>query len=168
VAVAGLSREAGTLTVQRVLNLRGAAAVFAEPKTKQSRRTIPLPVSINKALLEHYLKSPGKSPTDLIFPGRKGEPLDQPALARRHFKPILKAAGLPATVRLYDLRHSHATALLVAGENPKVVSERLGHASITLTLDTYSHVLPTMEQAAAAKVEGLMFAVDSRRVLQEI
>ena len=60
-------------------------------------------------------------------------------LVRRHFKPLLKKAGL-TDIRIYDLRHTMATLLLLNGENPKVVSERLGHASVVLTLDTYSHV----------------------------
>jgi Phage integrase family len=60
-------------------------------------------------------------------------------------------------LRVYDLRHSCATLLLAAGENPKVVSERLGHASIVLTLDTYSHVLPSMQQAATEKLEAMLF-----------
>jgi integrase len=64
--------------------------------------------------------------------------------------------GLPE-IRLYDLRHTTATLLLSAGENPKVVSERLGHASIVLTLDTYSHVLPKMQKEATAKIEKLTF-----------
>ena len=74
----------------------------------------------------------------------------------RHFKPIIKKAGI-SEIRLYDLRHTTATLLLLAGENPKVVSERLGHASVTLTLDTYSHVLPTMQQTATEKLERMMF-----------
>ena len=61
------------------------------------------------------------------------------------------------TLRLYDLRHSCATLLLAAGENPKVVSERLGHASIVLALDIYSHVLPSMQQAATDKLERILF-----------
>ncbi len=60
-------------------------------------------------------------------------------------------------MRLYDLRHSCATLLLAQGEHPKVVSERLGHASVTLTLDTYSHVLPTMQQQAAERLESVLF-----------
>jgi len=60
-------------------------------------------------------------------------------------------------IRLYDLRHSHATLLLAENEHPKVVSERLGHASVTLTLDTYSHVLPTMQQGATARLEKLLY-----------
>jgi integrase len=74
----------------------------------------------------------------------------------RHFKAVLKATGLP-DIRLYDLRHTCASLLLAAGENPKVVSERLGHASVTLTLDTYSHVLPGMQQAASDRLEMLLF-----------
>jgi integrase len=69
----------------------------------------------------------------------------------------LARANLPATVRLYDLRHSCATLLLAANENPKVVSERLGHASITLIMDTYSHVLPDMQQGASDKLERMLF-----------
>ncbi len=58
---------------------------------------------------------------------------------------------------MYDLRHSCATLLLTAGENPKVVSERLGHASVALTLDIYSHVLPSMQQQAAERLEAILF-----------
>ena len=95
---------------------------------------------------------------DLVFATATGQPLDENNLARRHFKPILRRAGLPEHVRLYDLRHTCATLLLAAGENPKVVSERLGHANITLTLDTYSHVLPTLQQGAAERLEAVLFA----------
>ena len=59
-------------------------------------------------------------------------------------------------IRFHDMRHTHATLLLLAGENVKVVSERLGHASITITLDTYSHVLPSMQKAAADKLQKLL------------
>jgi len=94
---------------------------------------------------------------DLVFASSHGTPLLPRNLHRRHFKPLLKRAGLDESLRLYDLRHSCATLLLSEGENPKVVSERLGHASITLTLDTYSHVLPSMQKAASDKLEDLLF-----------
>jgi integrase len=71
------------------------------------------------------------------------------------FKPILRRAGL-SDIRLYDLRHTTATLLLLAEENPKVVSERLGHATVQLTLDTYSHVLPTMQRRAADKMHAIL------------
>ena len=75
----------------------------------------------------------------------------------KHFKPLLERAGLPRGTRLYDLRHTHATLLLLAGENPKIVSERLGHAGVMLTLDTYSHVLPGMQAESARKLDAMLF-----------
>lgn len=72
-----------------------------------------------------------------------------------HYKPLLVKAELP-DIRLYDLRHSCATLLLAAGENPKVVSERPGHSTIVLTMDTYTHVLPTMQQAATDRLEEIL------------
>jgi integrase len=138
---------------------------FAEPKTAQSARTIPLSRSVTRALIEHRrvqaeekLKA-GETyeDHDLVFAGPRGHALQLRNLVHRHFKPILKEAKLPAALRLYDLRHSCATLLLSQGEHPKVVSERLGHASVTLTLDTYSHVLPTMQQQAADRLEAVLF-----------
>ena len=92
---------------------------------------------------------------DLVFASEVGTPLSLRNLQRRHFKPILVKAGLD-DMRTYDLRHSCATLLLEADENVKVVSERLGHASVVLTLDTYCHVLPTMQQAATDKLERIL------------
>jgi integrase len=78
-------------------------------------------------------------------------------LVRRHFNPTITRAKLPASIRLYDLRHSCAALLLMTDENPKVVSERLGHSTIVLTLDTYSHVLPTMQQGATTRLEKMLY-----------
>ena len=149
----------GTATVNRVVYRRrkGGGWYFKEPKTKQSRRTIPLPLSLVEDLVE-YKKLHNEERLknhDLVFPSEAGTPLSIRNLERRHFKPILQRAGLP-DIRLYDLRHSCATLLLAAGENPKVVSERLGHASIVLTLDTYSHVLPSMQKSATEKLEMIL------------
>jgi integrase len=94
---------------------------------------------------------------DLIFSTRTGEPLDYRVIVRRHFKRLIEQSDCPP-IRPYDLRHSCATLLLSAGENIKVVSERLGHASATLTLDSYSHVLPDMQKRAADRLEELLFA----------
>lgn len=155
-----------TVTIQRsvVWRHRGSGWYFAETKTGASRRLIPLPAFIMKALKAHrsaqrqfILKS--KKPyekNDLVFATWKGTPLMQANLVNRYFKPALKAAGLPDSFRLYDLRHSCATLLLAAGEHPKVVAERLGHAGIAVTLDTYSHVLPSMQRAASDKLEAIL------------
>jgi integrase len=157
----------GRLTVQRTLywNRRGGGWQFGQTKTSRSRRSIPLPLSVTRALALHKRSQAedrlraGTEYTsrDLVFATTDGGPLMPQNLFRRHYRPILRRAGLPESIRLYDLRHSCATLLLAANENPKVVSERLGHASITLTLDTYSHVLPSMQHAASEKLERILF-----------
>ena len=93
---------------------------------------------------------------DLIFCTSLGTPLDMPGITRRHFYPLLEKAGLPR-IRVYDLRHTCATLLLAANAHPKIVSERLGHSSVMLTMDTYSHVLPTMQDGPADQLEGMLF-----------
>jgi len=92
---------------------------------------------------------------DLIFVTEFGRPVNVNSLVYKHFKPILKRAGLP-NIRLYDLRHTAATLALTVGVSPKVVSEQLGHTSAAFTLDVYSHVLPHMQDDAAAKVEAVL------------
>jgi integrase len=90
--------------------------------------------------------------------GTCGSPLDWRITAKRHFAPVLKAAGL-SRIRPYDLRHTCATHLLALEVNPKIVSERHGHASIAQTLDTYTHVLPPMQREAVSRLEDLYAGV---------
>ena len=164
---ADVNLQEGVLTVQRTLcwHRKGGGWYFGEPKTGRSRRSIPIPYALAQSLATHKrtqaeerLKAgPNWQDLDLVFTTAQGGPLLPQNLMRRHFKPILKRAGLPESVRMYDLRHSCASLLLAANENPKVVSERLGHATVVLTLDTYSHVLPTMQRAASNKLETLLY-----------
>jgi integrase len=91
----------------------------------------------------------------LIFASEIGGPLDRRYITTHRFKPLLKIAGLPK-IRFHDLRHTCATLLLSENVNPKVVSEMLGHATISITLDTYSHVLPTMQDSAAKAMENVL------------
>jgi integrase len=93
---------------------------------------------------------------DLVFAGPTGEPLPVRTIVKNQFQPTLRRAELPVMMRLYDLRHSCATLLLTAGENPKVVSERLGLASVQLTLDLNSHMIPDMQTRAAERLEALL------------
>lgn len=150
------------LTVRRTLKRGGARGwYFDEPKTLQSRRSVPFTEGLQSVLLE---RKDAQAPNDLnlVFTGETGEPLHANNLAKRNLPRILKRAGLPEKFRLYDLRHTCATLMLVAGVHPKVVSERLGHASVKITLDTYSHVLPTMQREATEKLGTLLYQEEER------
>lgn len=158
--------EQGTATVQRavVWHRTGGGWEFSQPKTAKSRRTIPLPSSVMKELRRHRIRQNEERlklgaawhQNDLVFPSEIGTPLNPPNVTR-HFKRILKKAEIRTSIRLYDLRHTTATLLLQAGINPKIVSERLGHSTIVLTLDVYSHVLPNMQRDASDQLEQMLF-----------
>jgi integrase len=156
--------ERSTVQVRRALVRHKKSWSFEEPKTARSRRNIYLPAPLLKKLSAHKRKQAEArlklgaawQAFDLIFCSDEGTPLTIPNITYRYYRPILAKAKLPR-IRLYDLRHSCATLLLIAEENPKVVSERLGHSTIVLTLDTYSHVLPTMQQQATARLEKLLY-----------
>lgn len=156
--------DAGTVSIRRSLKARaGGGFYFTEPKTKGSRRLIPISPTLANALRNHrraqaeniMRRRDHYQDNGLVFPNDVGEPMPLENLRRRHFAKIVEEAELPA-IRLYDLRHTMATLLLSAGVHPKVVSERLGHGSITLTMDVYSHVMPTMQQGATDSLERLM------------
>ncbi|MHB2018686.1 MAG: tyrosine-type recombinase/integrase [Candidatus Xenobia bacterium] len=160
-----LNLTTGAIRIRRTLfRPRGGGWRFEECKTEKSRRTVMLPKDLlpilrhhRKEQLEHRLRMGDRYEThELVFASEFGTPLERCNLNRRYFKPILAAAGL-SNMRPYDLRHSCATLLLAANKSPKIVSEMLGHASIVLTLDTYSHVLPTMQQDAADALNEMLF-----------
>jgi integrase len=152
--------KVGTLRVRRTLTTAKGGPVFSTPKTKGSRRTVRLSLTALEALSGHLERQLGEidrvgdlwRENGLIFASEAGEPLDRRYITTHRFKPLLKQAGLPQ-IRFHDLRHTCATLLLSQNVNPKVVSEMLGHATIAITLDTYSHVLPTMQESAAAAME---------------
>ncbi len=148
-----------------LVHLKGGQWEIGEPKTRQSRRTIPLPRSVARELAAHRAAQAAHrlrvgtkyQDHDLVFASETGGPLDGQNLAYRTLKPILRTARLSANFRWYDCRHTCATLLLAAGENPKVVSERLGHATVAFTLDRYAHVLPGMQERAANLLEEFLF-----------
>jgi len=166
-----------TLQIQRqVYFLPQKGNVFAELKTKASQRTIVLGKTTLELLKTHWkeqqtLKEEMKETwhdLDLIFPSQTGNPNDKGNLSRR-FKKLLETAGLPP-IRFHDLRHTAATLMLLQGINPKIVQERLGHSDISMTLNTYSHVLPSMQQDAADKIDELinMTEVDGNFKIQDL
>jgi integrase len=132
-------------------------------KTAKSRRRIDLSPDTLAVLAKHRKAALAAGRiTSPIFHDTEGGHLRLSNLLRNSFKPILGRAGLPS-VGLYTLRHTCATLLLLADQPAKVVSERLGHSSVTLTLDTYSHVLPTMQKRAADVLGQILGAAQKTR-----
>ena len=170
--------NAGTVRFERsIVWPKGGGWKFDTPKTKKSCRTITLPRAVLAELRAHrtrqlqeriILGTQRKSEQDLVFTDTLGGAIYERHLTTRTFKQVLKAAKLPLDFRLYDLRHSCATLLLVANVPAKVVAERLGHASVTQTLDTYSHVLPALEQKATAELSNILFPVPAEGSIDQL
>lgn len=155
--------DLATLSVVQTLHhVPGKGYVFREPKTKHSRRLVDLSPSLALLLREHRANQELErkllgclpKPNDLVFSYPDGTPLPPNSITKAFHK-LAQSLGL-SNIRLHDLRHTHATLMLRQGVHPKVVSERLGHSSVAITLDTYSHVLPGIQAAAAQRFdEGL-------------
>jgi len=145
-----------TLSVRRSLAEIAGEFSIGETKSAKGKRAVALPQSAIEALEDHRrrMKADGHS-GPLVFCDKDGGYIRKSNLLRRSFKPLLEKAELP-DIRFHDLRHTSATLLLVQGVHPKVVQERLGHSQISLTLDTYSHVLPSMQQDAADRMDSLL------------
>jgi integrase len=156
--------ENGRLAVRRALIPTNRDVVVSEPKTAKGRRVIALDPATVEALKAQAMRQldeqnqweEGWIDTGLVFTRESGEALD-PESVSRFWRQAVKKSMLP-TIRLHDLRHTHATLALQAGIHPKVVSERLGHATVSITLDTYSHAIPAMQEEAAALIADLVLA----------
>lgn len=153
----------GVVIVRRQMQILKRGLTLKETtKTKSGRRQIALTDDAIKELKNHrrrqaqekLLMGEAYQNNDMVFCEADGTFFDPRRLTKR-FQRLLQAAGLPK-VRLHDLRHTHASLLLARGVHPKVVQERLGHSSITMTLDLYSHLAPGMDEAAAASLNGLL------------
>jgi integrase len=155
-----IDADFGAARVVRSLQPTRDGLVFEQPKTPRSRRTVVLPGFLYPHLTRHREEQSARREQSkawqdhgLLIERGDGRPLNPDTLSAgwaRH----LRSKHLPR-VRFHDLRHAHATLMLAQGVHPKVVSERLGHASIGITLDLYSHVLPTMQHDAVAAFDAL-------------
>jgi integrase len=152
--------------IRRSLQITRQGLRFEEPKTRRSRRAIILPALIHpylerqEAVQQSRHSRSSTAPRDaLIIDSGDGQPINPDSLSSA-WRRFIRGNELPA-IRFHDLRHSHATALLLQGVHPKIVSERLGHASIGITLDTYSHVLPTMQSDAVTAFDELFAQTQS-------
>jgi integrase len=146
----------GQLSINRSLHqLRDRSFVFRQPKTARGKRTIALGPSAIRVLSEYHAKQSELhsqlgiplSEQDLVFAKYDGKPVS-PDTVSHAWQEMARNAGVKV-IRLHDARHTHASLLLKQGIHPKIVQERLGHATISTTLDTYSHVTPGLQQAAA-------------------
>jgi len=157
-----LDLDAGRLSVTRTLVSISYRLEISEPKTSKGHRTVALDDGTVRALRAHRSRQAeerlraGSSYNEqgLAFADELGDFVHPDGFSKR-FKRLQVAAGLPV-IRFHDLRHTHATMALQAGIHPRVVSERLGHSTVSMTLDTYSHVLPAMQEDAAERVAGLL------------
>jgi len=155
--------ENATISVRRTRTRDGGRLTIGEPKTKRSRRSIRLTPRATEALEGHLRRQLrdveilGDSYGDrgLVFATSTGAPVNPSNLRKRSFAPLLEKAKLPR-IRFHDLRHTCATLLLAKGTHPKFVQELLGHATVAVTLDTYSHVIPSMGDQTAHAMQNAL------------
>lgn len=152
----------GQIHINRGLQqFRNSELDYTQPKSEKSRRTIALPPSATLLLKDYRDRialaraAKGKilNDTDLVFSHNNGKPI-RPNTLTYAWRFLVARSGLKP-IRLHDARHSHASLLLAQGVHPKIVQERLGHATISMTLDTYSHVAPGLQEKAAEQFDKL-------------
>jgi len=160
-----IDMDNANLHVQRSLQrINGRGLVVSQTKTQKSRRAIALGTStvdvlrgVRKKQLERRLSAgPVWNDQDFVFTQANGRPL-HPDKVSNEFHRIVEGSKLPH-LTLHGLRHAHATLMLAKGVHPKVVSERLGHSNVSITLDVYSHLLPGLQEAAAQAVDDTLSA----------
>jgi integrase len=151
------------ISVSRSIHrLRGGSYIFRQPKSAKGRRTVALsPVSTHvlreyreKIAIEKLLEGSPLKDSDLVFSKSDGSPI-RPDTISRAWSDLAKRCGISAS-RLHDARHSHASIMLKMGVHPRIVQERLGHSTIAITLDTYSHVSPGLQEAAAKRFDDVL------------
>jgi integrase len=158
-----LDGEEPVLRLRRALVREAGKVALGELKTPKSRRQVRLTRAAAGALRAHLARQmeeieragPSYRPGGLVFATESGSPINPSNLRRRSFKPLLRRAGL-ANIRFHDLRHTCATLLLTRNVHPKLVQELLGHATISVTLDTYSHFLPSMGDQTVTAMEAAL------------
>jgi len=151
------------ISVSRSIHqLRDGSYIFRQPKSAKGRRTVALSPSATQVLQEHrekttierLLNSSPLKDSDLVFSKNDGSPI-RPDTITRAWSDLARKCGISAS-RLHDARHSHASIMLKMGVHPRIVQERLGHSTIAITLDTYSHIAPGLQEAAAKRFDDAL------------
>lgn len=138
---------------ESVTDVPGHGLYFSEPKTYE-RRSVTLPAFLVAELEQHLITRPPESDA-FVFASPEGGTLNHKNFYRRHFKPAIATAGLPPQTRFHDLRHTCAALCIALGAHPKAIQERLGHSSITVTLDRYGHLFPKLDETLTARLDDL-------------
>jgi integrase len=167
-----LDLEKGQAQIRQTLITVTGKPVFSQPKTNCGRRNVALSPVLVKALKklrskqnQEELKCEGYKNSGLVFCQEDGTPY-HPDNISKAFQSAVKAAKLPM-IRFHDLRHTHATLLLAQGTNPRLISERLGHSSVSFTLQTYAHCLPGQQEEAARMLDEQLFGRPQKKEPQE-
>lgn len=159
----------GTLTVMQSVIDVGGHVHISEPKTRAGRRTVKLSPLCVAALTAYRDRQPRRLLTqphhDLIFTTGDGKPV-QPRVLSRAFDVLQEKAKVPR-IRLHDLRHTHATLLFNDGKNIKMISQRLGHSDVGITLAVYTHLADNAQDEAADSIDGLIFGARSAMCLSD-
>lgn len=161
--------DVGRVSISETIVTVEGKVETSTPKTKHGSRSVALDAGTVRVMRAHRKRQVEErlalggyaEDRDLVFCGLDGRPL-HPSDVSKRFDRLVRSSGLPR-IRFHDLRHSHATLALQAGVHPKVVSERLGHSDIAITLNTYSHAIPAMEADAAEKVAQLVAVAGGSR-----
>ena len=154
-----------TVEVAEALTVVGGRTEVGPTKTF-ARRTVGLPRAICDDVAEYLTRRAADGyptgPDDYVFTAPMGGPLRRDLLFKRMIRPAIEASGLPPQLRLHDLRHSCAAILIQLGAHPKAIQERLGHSSITVTMDVYGHLFPSLDEALTGRLDDVFR--DARRV----
>ena len=151
----------GVVQVVRSLEQTNEGLRFKAPKTKRSRRPVVLPASVLEVLRNHKAKQAeerlllGLGKAELVFTRVDGRPIS-PDTFTSWVARVAKRAGISHIMPVHGLRHTHITNLLRANVHPKVASERAGHSSVGFTLDRYSHVIPSLQEDAALRIDAAL------------
>jgi integrase len=124
-------------------------------KTKESRRVVTIPAFLADKLGRHLAAIQNLKGSDLVFPSPAGEHLRRTSFSHRFWTPAVKATGLDPAPVFHDLRHTAVALAIAGGAHPKAIQARLGHASITTTLNTYGHLFPSLDVELADRLEAV-------------
>lgn len=146
--------DASRLTIaESVTEVQGHGLIFGEPKTYE-RRSVTLPGFLRDDLATHLRDRP-TDPEAFVFTSPDGAVLNHKNFYRRAFKPAVRFAGLSDRTRFHDLRHTCAALCIALGAHPKAIQERLGHSSITVTLDRYGHLFPKLDETLTTRLDEM-------------